>query len=479
MDPTVNVWDEHHQQQQQHHHSILPQHQAPLEHQHQHDPTSVTSEHQQQLAQHQAPPAAYDVAVTTAGPADPGLPPISLHGELTYHDPELQRLSQNYTPDVSGPVVGELKSSKDLVIEYSNADPAFARKTQALLPKYAAYRKIRGDGNCGWTAIAFGYFEQLLKLGDVNRIGMEHARVASLNGLLSMAGIASYIYEDFTDVTFELFKIMAAGKVDLTALVNYFNDESFSNAIVMHFRLITSAWMKNRVDSYQPFTEKPLLDYVATHVDPFGVEIDHLALMAMCDCLILPAGFTVEVGYLDRSPTAEVNFHRFSKDGSDITPPDMPVIRLLYRPGHYDILYKVEEPELHPVLHMQPVQPVQPVQHVQSFISAIPENLFMPTPAANHGYHDLFDPLQIGFDPYPASSPGLGNFRHSMLSLPEFQPAPFQPLPFQTTTFRNSPFNPSHFQSENFQPEIYQPPVSPTTSSNGSKKHDRHASDSS
>jgi hypothetical protein len=98
MDPTVNVWDEHHQQ---HHHPILPQHQAPLEHQHQHDPASVTNDHQQQLAQHQTPSAAYDVAVTTAGPADAGLPPISLHGELTYHDPELQRLSQNYTPDVS------------------------------------------------------------------------------------------------------------------------------------------------------------------------------------------------------------------------------------------------------------------------------------------------------------------------------------------------------------------------------------------
>lgn len=86
-------------------------------------------------------------------------------------------------------------------------------------------------------AIAFGFFEQLLKLGDVNRIGMEHARVASLNGLLSMAGIASYIYEDFTEVTFDLFKIMAAGKVDVAALVNYFNDESCSNAIVMHFRV--------------------------------------------------------------------------------------------------------------------------------------------------------------------------------------------------------------------------------------------------
>lgn len=139
-----------------------------------------------------------------------------------------------------------------------------------------------------------------------------------------------------------------------------------------------------------------------------------------------------------------------------------------------------------------PLSPIQQQQPVQvSFISVDPEQSFLSTPIG--AYQDLFAPYDptpppaaaagvvAGFDPQPPPSSGLGNFRQSMLSIPEFQPSPFQPLPFQTTTFRNSPFNPSHFQSENFQPEIYQPPTSPTssaapaTTTGHAKKADRYS----
>jgi ubiquitin thioesterase protein OTUB1 len=67
---------------------------------------------------------------------------------------------------------------------------------------------------------------------------------------------------------------------------------------------------------------------------PHGVEIDHVGLMALIDCLILPAGMAVEIIYLDRSAGDEVNVHRFEKlEGEGVlTPPDAPVLRLLYRP---------------------------------------------------------------------------------------------------------------------------------------------------
>lgn len=55
--------------------------------------------------------------------------------------------------------------------------------------------------------------------------------------------------------------------------------------------------------------------------------------MALIDCLIKPAGFAVEVHYLDRSVGDEVNTHRFEKNESEgVTPPDAPVVRILYRP---------------------------------------------------------------------------------------------------------------------------------------------------
>lgn len=52
---------------------------------------------------------------------------------------ELQRLSQEYTPPIQGPLVGDLKSSKALAVEYANADPTYAKKTAVGLPARLAH----------------------------------------------------------------------------------------------------------------------------------------------------------------------------------------------------------------------------------------------------------------------------------------------------------------------------------------------------
>jgi ubiquitin thioesterase protein OTUB1 len=92
--------------------------------------------------------------------------------------------------------------------------------------------------------------------------------------------------------------------------------------------------MKSSPDDYQPWLDKPVADYCNAHIEPYGVEIEHVGLMALIDCLILPAGMAVEIIYLDRSAGDEVNVHRFEKLEGDgiLTPPDAPVLRLLYRP---------------------------------------------------------------------------------------------------------------------------------------------------
>ena len=51
-----------------------------------------------------------------------------------------------------------------------------------------------------------------------------------------------------------------------------------------------------------------------------------------------PAGIAFEVLYLDRSEGDEVTRHEGGK-GTEGT------VRLLYRPGHYDLLYRIEDVE--------------------------------------------------------------------------------------------------------------------------------------
>lgn len=87
-------------------------------------------------------------------------------------------------------------------------------------------------------------------------------------------------------------------------------------------------------EPYEPFIETSIAQYCDAHVEPYGVEIDHIGVNGLIDCLILPAGFAVEIIYLDRSFGEEVNIHRFEKmmDNKVITPSDAPVIHILYRP---------------------------------------------------------------------------------------------------------------------------------------------------
>jgi ubiquitin thioesterase protein OTUB1 len=78
----------------------------------------------------------------------------------------------------------------------------------------------------------------------------------------------------------------------------------------------------------------PLDQYCATHIDPFKVEIEQPGIQALMDVVIGPAGFRVEITYLDRSPSSQANTFQFEPNTSVYTAP--PTLRLLFRP--YDTL---------------------------------------------------------------------------------------------------------------------------------------------
>jgi ubiquitin thioesterase protein OTUB1 len=71
-------------------------------------------------------------------------------------------------------------------------------------------------------------------------------------------------------------------------------------------------------------------------------EIYHLGMTLLIDVLLKPIGFAVEIVYLDRSEGTQVNSHIMQAQDSNGVPtnPGGPMIHLLYRPSHYDILYK-------------------------------------------------------------------------------------------------------------------------------------------
>ncbi|KAF2489043.1 cysteine proteinase [Lophium mytilinum] len=425
----------------------------------------------------------------------------------------LQKLSNEYEPEVTGPLVGERQSSSAITTEYANADPVYRTKTAALPSKYSHYRTCRGDGHCGWRAIAFTYFEALLRVGDKNRFLEEETRLRSLRNLLNTIGFQEHLYEDFADECFDLLRRTGAAipAVDDSAaaeLLASFNDVGISMAIITYFKLLTSAWIQTHPDDFQPFLEfgQDIKQYCSTQIEPSICEIDHIGMSALAEVLVKPAGFAMEVLYLDRSPGDQVTEYNFDPLGHDGLPlHNPPTMRLLYRPGHYDILYKIEDVQS-PIVSQAPLHvnlagytdEFVPMSRGMSDVMTLIPGLyptgmgqnwppvsydFHPTPVpqpqmapvssyapvlastpnqeyANpvHQNVPLDPPVNMPLNPLMANETARGGpFRPSVYELEPGFHSGQAPLQFQTSIFRNSHYNTAHFLNPDFQPEEWTP----------------------
>ncbi|EFW18547.1 hypothetical protein CIRG_00484 [Coccidioides immitis RMSCC 2394] len=394
-----------------------------------------------------------------------------------------QKLSNEYEPDIQGPLVGPKQSTDAIVSEYAQGHPIYVAKTSALAATHSFYRIMKGDGNCGWRAIAFGYFENLFHLRDLNKVAQETARIKSFNNLLNSVGHQEDLYEMFVDATMDLLakvsKAIETGNYDDTFLLDEFNLEYNSTSIIQHFRLMTSAWMRLNRDRYQSFLSEPLDNYCAKAIETVRTEIDEIGLQGLVDGVIADSGFAVQIAYLDRSSGNEVNFHLLTPNQ-----PSLATIRLLYRPGHYDLLYQgllgshSDIPVNYQVGLAYTCAPWcgNGLQFdFNPYLMAIP-SLTLDThtcthPPPPHISHYL--PLRSGpaFHPPMAFSPPPP-FEQQLLPGVPASPLPPPPdrsnelpirmnplvrepmntIPLSSVPFRNSQHNQAHFQNPDFQP---------------------------
>ncbi|KAL4924887.1 OTU family ubiquitin thioesterase [Aspergillus undulatus] len=431
-------------------------------------------------------------------------PPVfSMNPPRNEERERFQQLSNTYQPDIQGPLVSHKQSTNAIAMDYANADPAFATKTSALAVTHPQSRIMKGDGNCGWRAVAFGYFENLFNTRDPMRVHRELIRIKSLNTLLDQVGQDETMYEMFVDATEEVFESISSaieiGDRDDSFLVELFNQEYNSTAVLTHFRILTSAWIRLNPIRYQAFLSMPLDEYCRSQIETVKSEIDEIGLQALVDGVIEASGLMVEILYLDRSEGDAVTPHLLTQ-----TRPGIGTIHLLYRPGHYDLLYREE-----PIINMQPVVNLQYDMSsnydtwgpsglsfdVNSSLMAIP-NLMMdtsfglappPPPPISQPPSDPYrvSPPQEVYQPPVQASPPPPNLASPHPPQPQIQltaPHPrmdalppksldgpqlrFTPyvmdaksnpsLPI-TAPFKNSPYNQAHFQNSDFEPIHWEP----------------------
>lgn len=172
----------------------------------------------------------------------------------------------------------------------------------------------------------------------------------SLNNFLErVGGYEKWLVDDMTEETIALMKDLArtiaiSPQSAADILMQRFNDKGVSDSIVYHLRMLASSWLVQAAATYEPFIPGGMgVDgYRKNYLEPSNHEIEHLGMMLLVDVLLKPAGFAVEIVYLDRSEGSQVNSHLMQAEDANGVPtnPAGPIFHLLYRPSHYDILYK-------------------------------------------------------------------------------------------------------------------------------------------
>lgn len=203
----------------------------------------------------------------------------------------------------------------------------------------------RPDTN-GYVAIGFSYVETLQKLGDKKLLEAECDRMIGLTDwVASMTNHESWIFEDMRDCVVNLLREVInhihLGPIpeEKSLLLPPFNDPGESDGIVYWCRLLASAYLKANPGAFQDFIPDLIgvENYCKEVLEPSSNEIEHLGMTLLFEILLKPIGVAVEIVYLDRSVGTEANVHYLKPD---VPSPPRSTIHLLYRPGHYDILYK-------------------------------------------------------------------------------------------------------------------------------------------
>ncbi|VDO75780.1 unnamed protein product [Heligmosomoides polygyrus] len=107
--------------------------------------------------------------------------------------------------------------------------------------------------------------------------------------------------------------------------------------------MITAGFLKEHSEEYAPFIEDcSLADYCTTEIESMWKDADHLAVTGLVNAIgklqtaVTSVCQSIRVQYMDQNAAPNGGlYYDFPPDQTEA-----PRITLLYRPGHYDLVYR-------------------------------------------------------------------------------------------------------------------------------------------
>lgn len=236
-----------------------------------------------------------------------------------------------------------LRSVYEDAASYTNA--GFLKAIDWLCEKGYRMRRVRGDGNCFYRGLLFGYLDQLLVMlassKEEGSARKELLRITdiikgSMNDLVEV-GYNEFAVETFYDMFIELLEQLPT--MSRESLLAEFQEGGSGDHYTWYMRAMTAGYMKSHPDDYFPFilaegVYADIATFCEKEVEPMGKECEQMQITALTAYLKLG----VKIIYVDGHLTGgDPNTHAFPTE-DDAAAAGMTVM-LLYRPGHYDLLY--------------------------------------------------------------------------------------------------------------------------------------------
>jgi ubiquitin thioesterase protein OTUB1 len=219
-----------------------------------------------------------------------------------------------------------------LISAYDQAtSPEYYQKALELSNRYSHIRKIRGDGNCFYRAVLTSVIERVLH----NRDELEPLDVLckGWRKRLMDQNFPELTTGDFCDAMETLLESIKENLKTNEVLMDDLNQDGIANYYVAFLRLITSGYLRENEAEYAGFIEggRTLDQYCIDEIEPMWKDCDHLSIIALVNALKT----SLRIEYMDRSQAPSGGWHHdFCADDSE------PKLYMLFRPGHYDLLYK-------------------------------------------------------------------------------------------------------------------------------------------
>lgn len=289
------------------------------------------------------------------------------------HDTEIWEHEQKIRADIAATsdFISQPIPTITLLDEYKDNNEAFQFKISDTAKQFPTFRRVRGDGNCFFRAFGFSVLEQLLFFGTQQQAQQFYEKsVKSIDALIQQ-GYPDYTIEDFHETYVEAISLATGYPKPLAsfdyssgmpvpnkeketapppqqlpyplsdhekglrrmALLAMFREESISDSLVYYTRLLTATHFKANAEFFQPFIDNGMTvhDFCSREVEPMARESDQVHITAISAALDTP----IRVMYVDGSNSSnQASSIIFQEEGKA-----SPIVNLLYRPGHYDILY--------------------------------------------------------------------------------------------------------------------------------------------